>query len=450
MTVDTVAQVDTADPPPDDTPTIAAPGTDLAVVTAAPLAVPAPAERRPLFHYNPDTGETTIPTMIEGATLTFYSGQTTLNQAQLVLLGPLGIEANWNPQHVMVFLMTCLTRGFDPWGREAYLLRYRDSTSADGWRYINHTGIPGFRSGSERTGLYLGRDQPLYSGDDGVWREVWPYRDVAPYAAKVIVKRADRDPTGYVALYDEYAPHKEIWKDGKRTGQFEITAGWRPAAQGGKPFLMLGKCAEAGAHRAGFPQVHSGFYVEEEFHRLRAAEERPTVSDKLRQAHAAAQAAAGEPEDGDQPARETITVTVPPADGFDPADLDTVPEQTSPDPEAIRDLLLAELNAQGAVLGKDVRRRWELRHGRPFDTATPTEVQAHVHKIRPYVITALATADRQQELSVYRQAAAFGTLAELFGRDPSTPPPPGQPEAVTVDSGTADPWEPRDGEEDTR
>jgi phage recombination protein Bet len=364
------------------------------------------ANGREVASYDAEAGSITIPTQVSGVTLTFKPDQRALNEGQMVLLGPLGIEADWDPRQVAVFLMECQERGLDPWQREAYLMRY------PGNKYVRHVGIDGFRKRGESTGEYRGRTTPLFCGEDGQWREVWPQRDRAPYAAKVGILRAGFDAPVYaVALYDEYVVIADEWKwdpaqqKKVKTGRRLPSGNWRTAADGGKPTVMTAKCAEAQAWRAAFPQRFGGFYAPEEFDRDRERGEDPSAA-KRREAYAAAH---GDTETVE--AEVVVEATAEPTVG-----------------EGSRTLLMAELDEQAEVLGRTTEQlseRWSAsRGGRAIADATPDELAAHVHAIRPYAIAALRDQKRDEEATQYEQAPAAGTCEVLFGRGPAVPDGP--------------------------
>ncbi len=163
-------------------------------------------------------GQILIPTPFAGGNLIFDPGQRFLNEEQLVLLAPLGIDKRFQPAYVMAFLAECHARGLDPWSREAYLMLY------PGEKYIRHIGIAGFLRVAEETRQFRGAEQGVYYDDSGKAHKVWPYRDQAPYAAEGTVHRIDRLPATVVALYDEYAPLvAECIKERQRDGSIKRT-----------------------------------------------------------------------------------------------------------------------------------------------------------------------------------------------------------------------------------
>ncbi len=235
-------------------------------MTRAPAAIDPPTDTRPpgtdlaQAHYDTEAGGLVIPTHIPGLTLTFTQDQEVLTAEQMHLLAPLGIEADWPPAQVGVFLLTCRVQGLDPWRKQAYLLKI------DG-KYVNHTSIGGLLGKAEETGLYRGTVGPQWCGPDGIWRDVWLDGVTVPAAARVGILREDFDaPVWGVATYEEYALITDEWiddpdggwKDGRRkrikTGRRVPKSNWRTARNGGKPAVMLEKCAKARALRDAFPQ----------------------------------------------------------------------------------------------------------------------------------------------------------------------------------------------------
>jgi phage recombination protein Bet len=369
---------------------------------------------REVATYDANAGEISIPTQVSGVHLTFSPGQRVLNDAQMVLLGPLGMKPEWDPRQVAVFLMECQERGLNPWNREAYLMEYAG-------KFVRHVGIDGFRKRGESTGQYRGRLGPYWCDTDGEWREFWGHKDRAPVAAKVgLLRLGFPEPVWAVAMYDEYAPTKDVWEGPKgnrrKTGEREITQQWKPAAEGGKPAVMLAKVAEAQAWRVTFPERFGGFYAPEEFDKDRA--EQPVsnpAAEKRRAAYAAAKGV-----------NAPIVVD---------STTDVQPEPDQPNADHLP-LLRAELDEQAEILGRsvaDLCSRWsESRGGRAIDTATVEELVDHVHRIRPYVLTALRDQKRDDEAARYEQAPTVGTCEELFGRGPVVVDPPAEQAAEAV------------------
>jgi len=344
-----------------------------------------------------------VPTPVAGLSLAFRQAQRTLDETQMQLLAPLGIGADWDPGQVLVFLMDCHRRGFDPWAQEAYLMRYK---TRDGDRYVKHIGIAGFRARAEDTGEYRGVIGPMFSADGHTWSEVWPDPNTVPGYAKAAVERQGRPPQQAVISYLEFAPTKDEWVDNRRTGRQTFTPMWLPAAQGGKPMVMSGKCAQAAAFRIAFPRKFGGWYEAAEFERLRGPVDDPGAATR-RAAFAAAMAG-------------TPTPVATPADPWADAGGEA----------AARDLLARELDEQAEIVGKPVAEftaRWSAAHaGRPIAEATTVELAEQVRRARRWIADALRDAGRTGEADRYDPyvtSGNLGTVHDLFGRGPAVPDP---------------------------
>ncbi len=131
-------------------------------------------------------------------------------------------------------------RGLNPITQQIHFVkRWNSQRRCEVW--AAQTGIDGFRSIAERTGLYEGQDEPEYVyGKDGRLSVV-----------KVRVYRKDWSrPAVGIAHFEEFA---------QRTKEGNLTSMWAT-----KPHVMLSKCAEAQAFRRGFPDDTSGLYAPEE------------------------------------------------------------------------------------------------------------------------------------------------------------------------------------------
>jgi hypothetical protein len=149
-----------------------------------------------------------------------------------------------------LFLEVCKRTQLDPFSRHIYAIKRKVGGSQVMTIMV---GIDGFRLIAERSGKYVGQDDPQWCGEDGMWRDVW-LKPTPPAAARCKVYRSDFEvAVGAVALYGEYV--QTIWKDNKQV----------PAAMWAKmPTVMLAKCAEAQALRKAFPNLLGGLYTAEE------------------------------------------------------------------------------------------------------------------------------------------------------------------------------------------
>ncbi len=148
-----------------------------------------------------------------------------------------------------VFMYVCQRRRLDPFLKQIYAVKRWDS-SLKRETVAHQTGIDGFRAIAHRTGEYDGQDGPFWSGQDGIWKDVWA-GDEPPHAAKVLVYRKGISrPAVGIAHFEEYVQTKQ---DGKPNSMWEkMSAG------------QLAKCAEALAFRKAFPEDIGDLYTPEE------------------------------------------------------------------------------------------------------------------------------------------------------------------------------------------
>jgi hypothetical protein len=372
--------------------------------TSGEAAVTQPEPSAEVARYHPDTGVLAVPTSITDLTLFFERGQKALNAEQMHMLAPLGIDADWDPAQVAVFLLQCHQRGLDPWAKQAYLLKI------DG-KFVYHVGIGGLLRKAEETGKYRGIVGPQWCGPDGVWRDVWLDSKVPPAGARVGILREGFDgPVWGIATYDEFAPmvNETVWDEVKRrkvsTGRKRPMANWRAARDGGKASVMLAKVATAAGLRLAFPATCAGFYVAEETEKARTeADPVKADDDATKRRRAAFDAAMAEAAKAG-PAPVFAGLGVPDGDAHA--------------------LLLAELDEQAAVLGRTrgevTARKSASLGGQPVEEWTLRDLAAHVRTLRPYVLRALREAGDDQAADRYMQAPDVGPVEELFGRPAST------------------------------
>lgn len=149
----------------------------------------------------------------------------------------------------LLFIETCKRLDLSPEARQIFNVSRYDS-AAGGHVRQTQVSIDGLRLIAERTGQYRGQTPIEWCGKDGVWKEIWT-EDTPPFAARVGVLRE-----GYAApLYRtaKWTAFVQLKRDGKPT-QMWATKGDH----------MLGKCAEANALRAAFPNETSGVYTVDE------------------------------------------------------------------------------------------------------------------------------------------------------------------------------------------
>ncbi|WP_100466688.1 recombinase RecT [Mycobacteroides abscessus] len=208
-----------------------------------------------------DTNITDIVSATETA-LVIADTQTEFTPAQVAALQQLGVD-DAPRGDLDVFFHTAKRTGLDPFARQIYLIGrktkvggYRGEPERWDTKYTIQTGIEGYRVVGHRIARREGVGRPFarrqVCGRDGVWREVL-VENGPPVAAKAEIICDGQVVGDAVVKFAEYAQTRS---NGELTGQ------WRD-----KPTVMIGKCAEAAAWRAAFPQDFSGVYEPAEFDR---------------------------------------------------------------------------------------------------------------------------------------------------------------------------------------
>lgn len=154
-----------------------------------------------------------------------------------------------NDDELRLFVQVCKGANLNPFLRQAFLIPRWDSKEGKEIRTIQ-VSIDGFRSIAESSGAYAGNEDPVFDGENTITYGKDNKSLVAPEKAMVTVYKivnGERYPFTATARWNEYYP-------GPKLGfQWHI-----------RPYLMLGKCAEALALRKAFPKLLSGMYAQEE------------------------------------------------------------------------------------------------------------------------------------------------------------------------------------------
>lgn len=172
-----------------------------------------------------------------------------LNRTQIDLMKRT-IAKGASDDELKMFIQVCKGASLNPFLKQVFLVPRWDSREGKEVRAIQ-VSIDGFRAIAESGGQYAGNDDPTFDGEETVTVGDKAKKQIThPTKATVTVYKiieGQRYPFSATARWSEYYP-------GEKMG-FQWHA---------RPFLMLGKCAEALALRKAFPKLLSGMYAQEE------------------------------------------------------------------------------------------------------------------------------------------------------------------------------------------
>jgi phage recombination protein Bet len=210
---------------------------------------PKPAKAEPIPKPEEDTKEIkVIERIIESKEIAPADTFGKLNRQQIDLIKRT-VAKGATDDELKMFLQVCKGAQLNPFLKQVFLVPRWDSREGKEVRAIQ-VSIDGFRSIAESSGAYAGNEDPIFDGESTI-KVGTPAKDLTvPNKATVTVYKVvegQRYPFTATARWQEYYP-------GVKMGfQWHI-----------RPFLMLGKCAEALALRKAFPKLLSGMYEEAE------------------------------------------------------------------------------------------------------------------------------------------------------------------------------------------
>lgn len=172
-------------------------------------------------------------------------------QNNLTYKTPSGTEIG-SMEDLVSFLYVCSRTGLDPVAKQVHT-QWRWNSKLGKYQMIVVTGIDGFRLTAQRSGEYGGQDDIKFEVEE-VFNPIKGDNEKQLKATATIYRinkiNGDRMPISASARWNEY-----VVKDNKG----EVNNFWAT-----KPYVMLGKCAEALALRKAFPQELSNLYTQEE------------------------------------------------------------------------------------------------------------------------------------------------------------------------------------------
>ena len=188
------------------------------------------------------------------------------------------IARGCSDDQVLLFASVCLRTGLDPFQKQIYAIPRR----AHGEQTMTiQTGIDGYRLIADRTGQYVGSDQPVFLADNS---------GTLTQASVTVYKLVQGIRCAFTgtAIFREYSGGESgMWKK--------------------MPFAMLAKCAEALALRKAFPADLSGLLTHEEMDQADAYDEPKHQENKV--FHGPPKLAAPIPQEKITPAQMSEIVT---------------------------------------------------------------------------------------------------------------------------------------------
>ncbi len=193
------------------------------------------------------------------------------------------VASDTNDLEFDLFMEAAKSYGLDPFRRQISAIVFNKGNAEKRSMSII-VGRDGLRAIAQRNGDYRPASGPAeFDIDETLKSETNPHGIVR--CAVTIYKQdknGDWNPVYGEAYWDEFAPVKDEWaydeqsRKRKPTGKKVVDGQWAKM-----PRLMIQKCAEAQALRAGWPDHFSGLYAEEEM--AQAVARDVTASEALRE-----------------------------------------------------------------------------------------------------------------------------------------------------------------------
>jgi len=199
------------------------------------------------------------------------------------------VAKDTNGQEFDLFMQACASYGLDPFRKQIHAVVYSKDNAAKRKMTII-VSRDGLRVLAHRCGDYRPASAPaqiIY--DESIKGPTNPKGIVS---ATVTLwkhdKRGEWYPVSGEAYWDEYAPVTDQWAENPETRRREPTGVKMLDASGNwakMPIVMITKCAESQALRAGWPETFGNIYSEEEMDRVTAE----TTASETLDAHARAE-----------------------------------------------------------------------------------------------------------------------------------------------------------------
>lgn len=178
----------------------------------------------------------------------------------------------------------------DPLRRQLYAVVYSKHDPKK--RRVSYiTGIDGYRTLADRTGHYRPGQRSVVVDEAARNPDTNPQGIVSATASCWKYAHGEWFEFSETVYWEEYAPIKEIWENGKPTGRFQLERSGQWPKMGR---TLLQKCAEAQCLRRGWPDEYGDLYVTEEMDQSKVIDITPSEQAE-RASHEERQAKIGGP-----------------------------------------------------------------------------------------------------------------------------------------------------------
>lgn len=181
------------------------------------------------------------------------------------------VAADTNAQEFDLFMEACRSYGLDPFRKQIHAVVY-NKDRADKRKMTIIVSRDGLRVMASRSGDYRPASEPAQIAYDADLKGPTNPKGILSATVKLWKQdsRGEWFPVIGEAYWDEFAPVADEWapdETGKRrpTGNKTLDASGNWAKM---PVVMITKCAESQALRAGWPETFSNLYTEEEMDKL--------------------------------------------------------------------------------------------------------------------------------------------------------------------------------------
>lgn len=182
------------------------------------------------------------------------------------------VARDTNSSEFDLFMEACKSYGLDPFRKQIHAVVYNKDRE-DRRKMTIIVSRDGLRVLASRSGDYRPASEPaVIVYDDGLRG---PTNPKGIFSATVKLwkqdKRGEWFPVIGEAHWDEFAPLSDEWGEDPETGKRRPTGKKTLDASGNwakMPLVMITKCAESQALRAGWPETFGSLYSEEEMERL--------------------------------------------------------------------------------------------------------------------------------------------------------------------------------------